>query len=63
MGEFFPEIKSQQNLVTQVIREEEASFLRTLEQGLHLLEKVVAETSGKEVKGEKVFELYRNNFV
>jgi alanyl-tRNA synthetase len=58
MGEFFPEIKSQQNLVTQVIREEEASFLRTLEQGLHLLEKVVAETSGKEVKGEKVFELY-----
>ncbi|BCY28389.1 alanine--tRNA ligase [Flavobacterium okayamense] len=58
MGEFFPEIKSQQNLVTQVIKEEETSFLRTLEQGLQLLEKVVAETSGKEVKGEKVFELY-----
>ncbi|MCL9807929.1 alanine--tRNA ligase [Flavobacterium luminosum] len=58
MGEFFPEIKAQQNLVTQVIREEEASFLRTLEQGLQLLEKVVAETAGKEVKGEKVFELY-----
>ncbi len=58
MGAFFPEIKTQQNMVTNVIREEEASFLRTLEQGLQLLDKVVAETSGKEVKGEKVFELY-----
>ena len=58
MGEFFPEIKSQQQLVTNVIREEEASFLRTLDQGLQLLDKVVAETSGKEVLGAKVFELY-----
>ena len=32
MSEFFPEIKSQQTLVTNVIREEEASFLRTLDQ-------------------------------
>jgi alanyl-tRNA synthetase len=58
MGEFFPEIKSQQQLVTNVIREEEASFLRTLEQGLQLLDKVVAETTGKEVSGVKAFELY-----
>lgn len=58
MGDFFPEIKSQQQLVTNVIREEEASFLRTLEQGLQLLDKVVAEASNKEIKGEKVFELY-----
>ncbi len=58
MGEFFPEIKSQQQMVTNVIREEEASFLRTLDQGLQLLENVVAQTSGSEVSGEKVFELY-----
>jgi len=58
MGEFFPEIKSQQQLVTNVIREEEASFLRTLEQGLQLLENVMAETAGKEVSGAKAFELY-----
>jgi alanyl-tRNA synthetase len=58
MGEFFPEIKSQEQLVTNVIREEEASFLRTLEQGLQLLDKVVAETAGKEVSGAKAFELY-----
>ncbi|MBF00011.1 alanine--tRNA ligase [Flavobacterium coralii] len=58
MGEFFPEIKLQQNLVTNVIWEEENSFLRTLEQGLQLLENVVADTKGKEIAGAKVFELY-----
>ncbi|MFV8327276.1 alanine--tRNA ligase [Flavobacterium sp. ZS1P14] len=58
MGEFFPEIKSQQQLVTNVIREEEASFLRTLDQGLQLLENVVAETKGTTVSGTKAFELY-----
>ena len=58
MGDFFPEIKSQQSLVTNVIREEEASFLRTLDQGLQLLENVVNQTEGKEVSGAKAFELY-----
>lgn len=58
MGEFFPEIKSQQQLVTNVIREEEASFLRTLDQGLQLLENVISETKGNEVSGAKAFELY-----
>ena len=58
MGEFFPEIQSQQQLVTNVIREEEASFLRTLDKGLQLLDDVVSETSGHEVAGAKVFELY-----
>jgi alanyl-tRNA synthetase len=58
MGEFFPEIKSQQQLVTNVIREEEASFLRTLDQGLQLLDNVIAQTKGAEVSGAKVFELY-----
>jgi alanyl-tRNA synthetase len=58
MGDFFPEIKSQQNLVTNVIREEETSFLRTLDQGLQLLENVIAETKGNEIAGDKAFELY-----
>ena len=58
MGEFFPEIKSQQQLVTNVIREEEASFLRTLDQGLQLLDNVVSKNNGNEVSGEKAFELY-----
>ena len=58
MGEFFPEIKAQQQFVTNVIREEEASFLRTIDQGLQLLDKVIAETNGKTVSGDKAFELY-----
>ena len=58
MGEAFPEIKSQRSLVENVIKEEENSFLRTLEQGLHLLDKIVSEASSKEISGEKVFELY-----
>ena len=58
MGEFFPEINLQQQLVTNVIREEEASFLRTLDQGLQLLENVVAETKDAIVSGTKAFELY-----
>src|SRR5690554_2778137 len=58
MGAFFPEIVSQKELVKNVIREEEASFLRTLDQGLHLLDSVIEKTEGKVVDGAKAFELY-----
>jgi len=58
MGNFFPEIITQKELVKNVIKEEEASFLRTLDQGLHLLDSVIEKTNGKLVDGEKAFELY-----
>ncbi|HLW62654.1 MAG TPA: alanine--tRNA ligase [Flavobacterium sp.] len=58
MGAFFPEIVSQKELVKNVIREEEASFLRTLDQGLHLLDTVIEKTEAKVVDGAKAFELY-----
>lgn len=58
MGDAFPEIRAQKNLVENVIREEENSFLRTLEQGLHLLESIVKDTKGDIVSGAKAFELY-----
>ena len=58
MGKAFPELVSEKNLITNVIREEEVSFLRTLDQGLVLLENVINNTQGKEVSGEKAFELY-----
>ena len=58
MGEAFPELKKEKNLITNVIKEEEASFLRTLDQGLVLLENIIQATTGKEVSGTKAFELY-----
>jgi len=57
MGEAFPEIKSQKTLAHNVIKEEEQSFLKTLDQGLLLLDSIVEKTKGKEVSGKKVFEL------
>ena len=58
LHETFPEIKTQKNLVVNVIREEEQSFLRTLEQGLILLENVIQSSKGKTISGAKAFELY-----
>ncbi|WP_452221401.1 alanine--tRNA ligase [Lacinutrix salivirga] len=57
MGEAFPELKVQRQLIENVIKEEEASFLRTLEQGLILLDRIVENTKTKEISGAKVFEL------
>ncbi|MBT2159660.1 alanine--tRNA ligase [Zobellia barbeyronii] len=58
MGEAFPELKEQRQLIENVIKEEEYSFLKTLEQGLVLLDQVIANVKGKEVDGRKAFELY-----
>jgi len=57
MGEAFPELKAQRQLIENVIKEEEASFLRTLDQGLLLLDGIVKNASSKEISGAKVFEL------
>lgn len=58
MGGAFPELKKQRQLIENVIKEEEHSFLKTLEQGLVLLENVMATAKGKRVDGKKAFELY-----
>ena len=58
MGDAFPELRAQKVLIENVIKEEEASFLRTLDQGLVLLNRIVEETKGDTVSGEKAFELY-----
>ena len=58
MGSTFPELKSQQNFIQNVIKEEELSFLKTLAQGLGMLEQLMSASSGKELSGAKAFELY-----
>jgi len=57
MGVAFPELKVQKQLIENVIKEEESSFLRTLDQGLLLLNKIVRGSKSKEISGAKVFEL------
>ena len=58
MGDAFPELKVQKQLIENVIKEEETSFLRTLDQGLLLLDRIIETTENKLVSGEKAFELY-----
>ena len=59
MGDFYPELKDQKILIENVIKEEEKSFLKTLEQGLVLLDEIIASSSNnKIISGKKAFELY-----
>ena len=58
MGKAFPEIKDQKQLIENVIKEEETSFLRTLDQGLILLDRIIKDEKGSEIPGNKAFELY-----
>ena len=48
MGDAFPELKAQQTLITKVIKEEEDSFLRTLDKGIQLLDKAMAEVKSQQ---------------
>jgi alanyl-tRNA synthetase len=58
MGTDFPELKAQKQLIENVLKEEEASFLRTLDQGLVILDEIISSSETKEISGEKAFELY-----
>jgi alanyl-tRNA synthetase len=58
MGDYFPEIRKGQALVSKVIQEEEESFLRTLDKGIQLLEDIIRKTAGEVIDGKVVFELY-----
>jgi alanyl-tRNA synthetase len=67
MGDAFPELKAQQQLITKVIKEEEDSFLRTLDKGIQLLDKAMNEIkatvpdgspSGYVLDGVQAFRLF-----
>lgn len=61
MGEAYPELIAQQQLITKVLKEEEDSFLRTLETGIKLLDKISDEAVAKgkkSISGKDAFTLY-----
>ncbi len=61
MGDHYPELKSQQSIIEKVIAEEEQSFLRTLDKGIHLLDSLMEATKKKQtskISGKDAFTLY-----
>ncbi len=60
-GDVFPEVRQQQEFISKVIFEEETSFLRTLSNGLKILDQIKAELRAKNetiIPGKTAFELY-----
>ncbi len=61
LGDAYPELKAQQELIEKVIKEEEAAFLRTLETGIRMLDQIIEKTLSQDYKvvnGKVAFELY-----
>ena len=61
MGDAYPELGANRDLILKVIKEEEDAFLRTLENGIRLLDDAVktAKAEGKtEINGKQAFTLY-----
>ena len=58
MGDAFPELKAQQTLVAKVMKEEEDSFLRTLDKGISMLDKAMAEVKEKAAANSTPYTLH-----
>jgi alanyl-tRNA synthetase len=61
MGDAFPELIKQKDLIEKVVKEEELSFFRTLAQGIKKIDALISDAKAnkiKELKGTDVFELY-----
>jgi len=54
----FPELKAQQDFVTKVVKEEEDSFLRTLDKGLKRIDELMKASASKTIEGKAAFELF-----
>src|SRR5690606_36303551 len=60
-GDVFPEVRQQQEFISKVILEEEVSFLRTLDNGLKILDQIKVDLKAKNetvISGKTAFELY-----
>ena len=58
MGDAFPELAKSQAIVERALKQEEARFADTLDNGLKILENAIANLPDKEIPGETVFLLY-----
>ncbi|MCQ2370009.1 MAG: alanine--tRNA ligase [Paludibacteraceae bacterium] len=61
MGDAYPELSAQKDLIIKVITDEENAFLRTLDTGIRLLDKIMAETKKRgagQITGVDAFTLY-----
>lgn len=58
MGEAYPELRKKREFVEKVLLEEEKQFARTLDNGMAILEKAIADLEGDTLSGETVFRLY-----
>lgn len=58
MGDTFPELKSQEDLIRKVIAEEEQAFLRTLAHGIKKFENHLKTLNSKNIDGKFAFELF-----
>ena len=58
MKNVYTELDSKRNLIYNVVKEEENSFLKTLEQGLLLLDSMISKNIDGKIEGSKVFQLY-----
>ena len=58
MGEAYPELLTNQTMITSALLAEEQQFAKTLDKGMAVLESKLAELSGTEIPGETIFILY-----
>jgi len=57
-AEVFPELHAQEAFVTKVVKEEEDSFLRTLDKGLKRMDELMKASNRKTIEGKSAFELF-----
>jgi len=58
MGKAYPELTKNKDMIARVLLQEEERFAETLDQGMQMLEDVIANLKGKQIPGEVVFKLY-----